>query len=364
MKRIALFLPNLTGGGAERVTVNLARGLCERGVAVDLVPAAAEGPLLAAVDPRVRLVDLRCRRTVAAVPKLARYLRQERPVALLSAIHHANLVALWARRWAGVRVRVVVALHTTLSRALALAPSRTGRLVARMAGAYRAADGVVAVSHGVADDFAHLTGFPRERLTVIYNPTILPELPALAAQPLAHPWFAAGEPPVVLGVGRLIPDKDFPTLLRAAARVQAERPLRVLILGEGAERARLQALIDELEMDAWAALPGFVDNPYPYLAHAALFVLSSVREGLPGALIEALALGTPVAACDCESGPREILAGGRYGPLLPLGDVDALAAAMQAILDHPPPPPPREAWEPYTLARATDDYLHLLEGTP
>jgi glycosyltransferase involved in cell wall biosynthesis len=197
---------------------------------------------------------------------------------------------------------------------------------------------------------------------VVYNPVITPEIMALARQTPDHPWFAAGGPPVILAVGRLTPQKDFPTLLRAFAEVRRRRPARLLILGEGEERAALEALGADLGVAADVALPGFRENAMAYMAGSALFVLSSAWEGLPTVLIEALAAGTRVVSTDCPSGPREILQDGRLGSLVPVGDVAALADAMTAALARPAAPAPAEALTPFTRDAAVDHYLRLIES--
>ena len=330
--KIALFLPSLRGGGAERVMVNLARGFVERGLRVDLVLAKAEGPYLSQVPKEVRVVDLGARRVLYSLPGLVRYLRRERPQAMLSALNHANIVAIWAKLLARVQTNLVVAEHNTLSRSTQNASSVRVKLLPFLIKTfYPYADAVVAVSRGVAEDLVTTTKLPMEKIKVIYNPVITPELFAKAEEPLDHPWFRPGEPPVVLGVGRLTQQKDFPTLIRAFALVRKERPARLMILGEGEERPKLEALVRELRLEEDVVLPGFVDNPYKYMKRAAVFVLSSKWEGLPTALIEALALGIRVVATNCPSGPEEVLEGGKWGRLVPVGDPAGLA---QAILDR------------------------------
>jgi len=334
-EQIALFLPSLRGGGAERVMVNLARGLSERGLVVDLVLAKAEGPYLSQVPPGVRVVDLGAPRVLASLPGLVRYLRQERPKALLSALDHANVVALWARKLAGVPARVVVSVHNTLSRSTTNARNLRDRLIPRWIRAfYPWAHAVVAVSQGVAEDLVRITGLPKEKVRAIYNPVVTPELFAKAEEPLEHPWFVSGEPPVVLGVGRLTLQKDFTTLIRAFALVRKECPARLMILGEGEDRTKLEALVRELGLVEDVALPGFVENPYKYMKRARVFVLSSKWEGFGNVLVEAMALGTPVVSTDCPSGPSEILEGGKWGRLVSVGDVEALARAIVAGLDE------------------------------
>ena len=337
MDKVSLFLPSLHGGGAERVMVNLARGFVERGLAVDLVLAKAEGPYLAEVPKEARIVDLGARRVLYSLPGLVRYLRRERPEAMLSALNHANIVAIWAKLLSRSAQKLVVSEHSFLSQATAHASLRRAKLMPFLINRfYLWADAVVAVSRGVAEDLVVRTGLPRERIKVIYNPVVTPELFAKAEEPLDHPWFAPGQPPVILGVGRLTLEKDFVSLIRAFSSVRKERSARLMILGEGEERPKLEVLVRELGLEGEVSLPGFVNNPYKYMKRAAVFVLSSRWEGLPNVLVEAMALGTPVVSTDCPSGPAEILEGGRWGRLVPVGDEKQLAAAITQVLDTPP----------------------------
>jgi glycosyltransferase involved in cell wall biosynthesis len=358
---IALYLPTLCGGGAERVMVTLANGFADQGLQVDLVLAKAEGSYLADVSPSVRVVDLGASRVLASLPGLVRYLRRERPAALLSAMGHANVVAVAARWLSRVPTRLVVSEHANflLSRqytkivfAHAMAPL--------MRWAYPHADGVVAVSGGVADDLARTIGLLRKRITVVYNPVVTATLLDQVAAHLEHPWFGAGVPPVVLGVGRLTAQKDFLSLIRAFAKVRAQRPCRLVILGEGELRGELEALVTSLGLSADVALPGFADNPFAWMRQASLFVLSSAFEGFGNVLVEAMACGTPVVSTDCPSGPTEILENGRWGRLVPVGDVDALAGAMLATLAETTHPDVATRARDFGVEQAVVGYLGVL----
>jgi glycosyltransferase involved in cell wall biosynthesis len=227
---------------------------------------------------------------------------------------------------------------------------------------YRHADAVVAVSTGVADDLQRRLGIPRSRIHVVPNPVVTGNLTYLANQSVDHEWFATGSQPVVIGVGRLTRQKRFDLLIEAFARLSERCKARLVILGEGEERSRLDALIRKHHLEQDALLAGFVQNPFAYLARAHVFVLSSDWEGLPGALIQALACGTPVVATDCDSGPREILQGGRFGRLVPVGDVAALAEAIHEVVSRPRVPPSPEGCLPYTESVGVDAYLRILRG--
>lgn len=350
----------MAGGGAERAALELATGLAERGLDVDLVLASAEGPRMADIPDAVRVVDLKARRMLTGMPALVRYLRREQPVGIASVLNHANIALLWARRLARHPARVVVIEQNTRSVAAANGKSRRDRWMPRLASRfYPWADCVAGVSAGVADDLVRLTGLDPAKVRVIYNPIVSDELVRRARAPLAHPWLGDGNSTFV-AVGRLRPQKDFPMLLRAFETVRAQRPARLIILGEGNERAALERLAKELGIEDDVQLPGEIANPYAYMARAAAFVLSSRWEGLPTVLIEALRCGAPVIATDCPSGPREILKGGRFGVLLPVGDAEALAGAMIDCLDGKLAPASDESWQPYHRDRVVDDYLEVL----
>lgn len=353
----------------------VAGALARRGYPVTLLLYSAQGPLQEQLPAAIRRVELKAvpgwlarlyalaadpagfksllgpvilpRHTFKTLPYLldvARYLRRERPAVLFAATFDINVEAILARRLAATPTRVVVSERTHVSSWVTLAPPdwRWRFLPGLIRRTYRQADAIVAVSNGVADDLANIAGLPRSCITTIYNPTVQPDLTVKAQAPLEHPWFTAGAPPVVLGVGRLGRQKDFPTLIKAFARLRAERPARLLILGDAdspskrdRRYAQLLGLAAELGVADDLRLEGFVANPFAYMARAAVFVLSSRYEGFPNVLIEALACGCPVVSTDCPAGPAEILDHGRFGPLVPIGDDLAMAEAMGAVLDHP-----------------------------
>lgn len=341
--------------------VNLANGMASRDLAVDLILAEARGPYIELVDSGVRVVDLDASRVAASPFALARYLRRERPDVLLSALLHVNVAALLARNLAPV-ARLVISERNTVSVDMTNMKSRSIRMARWLARRlYRKADGIIAVSRGVADDLVTFFDLPPERIRVVNNPVVTPYLLRQAEEPPADPWFRDADRPVILGIGKLWPQKDFDTLIRAFAHLRQRRPARLVILGEGAERARLTALVRDLNLDGDVALPGFAQNPYSYMARASLFALSSRWEGSPNVLVEAMACGTPVVSTDCPSGPDEILEGGRYGPLVPIGDAERLAEAMARLLDQPTSAQALKARAAdYSVERATAGYLDVL----
>jgi glycosyltransferase involved in cell wall biosynthesis len=227
---------------------------------------------------------------------------------------------------------------------------------------YRSAHAVVAVSRAVADSLQRGLGLLPERIATIYNPVVTPDLFRKAEAPVDDPWFAPDAPPVVMGMGRLVPAKDFATLLRAFARVRAARPAHLLILGEGAERAALESLARELGVAGDVRFAGYDHNPFRFLARASVFALSSIYEGLPGALIQAMACGCRVISTDNDGGSREILDGGALAPLVPPGDPEALARGIGALLDDAARGPARVRYplDRFSEAGTVDAYLRVL----
>lgn len=397
---LALFMRDLEGGGIQKTLLRLATSFSQRGHRVDLVVYKAKGPYLEHIPPGVNLVALKCPvfKPVARglafgyvltadppsvrslpqalrqaweispwlkpLPALRQYLRRARPQALLAAGSVLNCVALLARRLAATPTRLVVSEHDHLSSYIKGKPRQQPcwRSLPRLIGrTYPWADAVVAVSNGTGNELASTAGFPRERIATVYNPVVSAELLEQAEAPLDHAWFSPGSPPVVLSVGRLDDEKDYPTLLRAFARVRAQRPVRLMILGEGRGRPQLEALAAVLGIAGDVALPGFVANPFAYMRRASVLALSSLYEGLSNVLIEALACGCPVVSTDCPSGPGEILQGGRYGKLVAVGDDRALASALlEALESRPDRERLRQRGAEFSVDRGTEQYLEIL----
>jgi len=395
--RLALFTSALTGGGVQRSLRNLAVALVQTGYAVDLlvchgdreqadlleragvrvIVLARSAPMVGRflawrADPtgtpalaRTVLLPLKTWSKVDHLAALRDYLTATRPAGLLSAMTQCNLVALWAHRLAGRPGRLVVSERNMLSSFVRghANKSRWRHLPALVARSYPRADAVVGVSCAVADDLAACTGLARAAIVTAPNPVVDQALREAAAIEPDHPWFAAGQPPVILGVGRLVAQKDPITLLHAFAELRARRPARLMLVGDGPLTPQLAALAGELGVADDLALIGWQDNPFPAMAAAAVFVLPSKFEGLPGVLIQALACGCPVVATDCPGGSAEILDHGHYGRLVPIGDAGAMAGAIEATLDNPPD---RQALktraEHYSAETSAKRYAELLTG--
>ncbi|BCO09765.1 glycosyl transferase [Desulfolithobacter dissulfuricans] len=345
--------------------VTLANGFAGRGIGVDLVLARAEGPYLDEISPDVRVIDLKASRVVTSLPALVRYLRREQPGAMLATMAHANIIAIWARKFARIAPGLLAVREANT---MGISAENTRQLRGRLLPLatrffYPRADAVIANSRGSAEDLSRHAGIAPAKLHVVFNPLDLQTISARAKEKNDHPWFREPGPPVILGTGRLTEQKDFQTLVRAFALARARLEARLVILGEGEDRQKLEKLITSMNLENDISLPGFVSNPYPFMKHASLFVLSSRWEGLPNALLEAIALGTPVVATSCPSGPAEILENGRYGHLVPVGDPEALARAMVETIENPPDPSLlRKRAEDFSSARIIDQYLEILLG--
>ena len=339
--------------------LNLMNTLVDEGVHVDLLLNHTRIPELLKVRDEVNVVELGETDGFMRIPALVRYLRDKQPSVLLANRERAVRVATVALRYSGVSSRIAIRVGMAISMALNRR-NLIQRWLRRSAiiYCYRRADVIIANSKGVAQDVASVTGIPLENIDIVNNPTVSPDIFMEAEEPVGHPWLTPESPPVILGVGRLARQKDFPALLRAFAMLRSKRDCRLVILGEGKERDRLTNLAEELDIREDVDLPGYVSNPFAYMSRAAQFVLSSRWEGSPNVLIQALALGLPVVATDCRSGPREILSNGLYGPLVRVGDAEALYRAMLQMLDSPPDKHfLQAAAEPFRVDNCTKAYM-------
>jgi len=360
--------PKRSGGGVRQWVLTMANALVERGYAVDVLSEApksrfAAEPRLAPGVGRVALGHKLLSRF-----KLDAYVRAHPGVRIVAALNEFNIRAAKLKRRVGERAYVMITQRENLS---ADAEWRSPRKYEAAANEIRrnfgSADAVVSVSHGLTDDLRDNFGIDPARLHTIYNPTYREAYVRAAAEPVDHPWLTTDkDQPGVMAAGRLHFVKGFYDLLDAFALVRAARPARLLILGEGKERPQLQAHLEKLGLQDCVQMPGRKPTTAPWFARSDLFVLSSKREGLPAVLIEAMAVGTPVIATDCPSGPHEILDGGRLAPLVPVGDPQALAAAILRALAGPRPDtaPLQARAAEFSLDRALAQYLALLEQPP
>lgn len=342
-KRIVFHVPSLRGGGAERVFVLMANEMARRGHEVTLFTWNGEGPNAALRADNVHLVDLGIPirgdgfgkpATLGGLWRSARFYRRLKPDAVFSAPEFANLITALALNLGFSKAKFFPSFHAAAS-----IPSNDfgSKIAVLLSGLVAArATKAIAVSAGVGRDIA-ARGVPADKVAVINNP--LP--PAIGRPGQTYPWqadtAALGDGPVIATAGRLVGVKDHKTLLRGFAALLKVRPARLVLFGDGPLRAELEAESRVLGIASRVLFAGYVNDPAACYAAAGLFVLSSTSEGFGNVLIEAMAAGVPVVSTDAPHGPREILADGKYGTLVPVGDAEALAGAIGTMLDQPTP---------------------------
>ena len=366
-KSLAIFLPNLSGGGAERSHLNMATAFVAAGYDVTFLLYRSEGELLSMLPASVQVVALGNARSLMNLWPLRSFLRRARPDYLIANLGHNNIIAVWAAMLARTSTKIIVSEHNVFALDCADKPPWDWRykilpLLYRCFIGHAAA--IVAVSDGVADALAAYCGITRSRITVISNPVITEDFDRNAAEPASHPWLQPGEPPLFLGVGRFIPVKDFATLISAFAIVARQTPARLILLGEGGLRSQLAAQADREGVADRIDMPGYQLNPLPFMRAATALVLSSRHEGFANVLVEALACGTQVISTDCPYGPAEILANGQYGRLVAVGDKQAMAQAMLNAIKHPDvdSAPRRQHAATFTVQNAAKSYIRLFDG--
>lgn len=335
MKKVSILVSYSGDGGVEKITNDLLSGLVQRGIAVDLLLIKAKPPFVDGIPAQVNQIRMRRSSARLATAELVDYLKTEQPAVLMAAKHRGLLLALRARRAAGVNTAIVGQIHSEVTASLASKPwyNRLPRLY-QVRKFYPQADAVIGVSQGVVDDLMTLTGMPMTKFRCIYYPIIDDSLATRAAEQIDHPWLSGERRiPVFLAVGRFTDQKGFDDLLRAFAGVLEQREARLIILGRGPQQDMLEKLAMELDVSEHVDFAGFQPNPLAYMARCDVFVLSSRWEGFGIVLAEAMAANAKVVSTDCRSGPSEILLQGRCAPLVPVGDIKALSAAMLKQLD-------------------------------
>lgn len=338
--KVAIYGCNEGDAGFGHVFINLINSLGHRCEHLEVVTHQAEVPDYDKVAASIRRAIIGSGSGFKRARLLAAYLQREKPDIILcdSNREKSSRILLLARFLAGSSAKIVFRLGVPITRIMEQRNALNAWIYLQSVKyTFGRADFVIANAPGVAADLVEHAHIAAAKIRVVDNPTVAASIQGLALAKIEEDWFADSTVPVILSAGRLRKQKDFETLLRAFALVRVKQACRLVILGEGSERRRLEELIEQLGLRGEALLPGHRPNPFAYMRRAALFVLSSRFEGSPNVLIEALAVGVPVVATDCHSGPREILEDGAYGPLVPVGDAEQMAAAILATLATPLP---------------------------
>lgn len=371
--KIAFVFESFSGGGVQRVVLSLARALANMGKEVILVVWSSRGPFFEEAKQSFKIVDLKVNRALTSIPGIVRFIKNEKPDLLISNfLPHGHSACILAGILAGGKTRIILVNHTHLTESRRYLRKLQGESLPRiikvslLSHLFRflltRASAIVAVSEDVASDFSRKFNIPKREIKVIYNPIDMDEIRLKSKEGVEHPWFRQTGVKVIISVGRLVKSKDYSTLLRAFAVVRERIPCKLVILGEGPERERLENLARNLGIadDVW--IPGFVDNPYKYISRCSVFVLSSLFEGFPLALVEALACGVPVVSTNCKAGPREILDEGKYGRLVEKGSYEEMAEAILESMktDFDRDILMKRARE-FSLERALNGYLKLFE---
>ena len=335
-RSIALFLPTLTPGGIERCFLTLSAGFVERGYDVDLVIAELRGEFQSQVHPQVDLIDLGVDRVLKSFVPLIRYLRSQEPDVLLSGHTHANIVGIWSGKFSRTNTKIAIGVHNPHSRSFG---NKNGFSITKFLYpiSYARADQVIANSRSVARDLASVINLEGSNIASIYNPIQINRIQKLAEECPNERWFDDYD--IIMSAGRLANVKDFQTLIHAFNNLLATRSeIRLVIAGEGEERKKLEKLTNELDLTEKVRFLGYVENPYSYMRAADVYVQSSKWEGFSLTLLEAMACRTSIVSTDCPGGPAEIMENGTYGPLVPVGDPDSLANAIESQLLDPTDP--------------------------
>ncbi|MFP8958345.1 glycosyltransferase [Natrialbaceae archaeon A-CW3] len=330
---VSLFIPDLSIGGAERVFVNLANGLADENLDVELVLLHKQGGFLSYVSNDVEVIELGASRLRYAIPSLSNHIQSKNVSNLITGMTFPNCVTILSKALVRVKksVNVIITEHNTQSEKNDVG-TKVQLSIARIL--YRGADQVIAVSEGVAEDVSEWCNLHKDSIQTIYNP-IVNESTIFEDFPMPDHHAYSTNKDILLGVGRLVEQKNFPLLLEAFNRIESDRDVELVILGEGPKRSELEQKAEDLDCSSVIHFPGFVDDPYPYFAHSDVFVLSSKWEGFGNVLVEAMACGTPVVSTNCPNGPSEILADGEYGTLVPIGQPDTMAVSIQKELVDP-----------------------------
>lgn len=375
-KHIAIVIQDMYRQGGQYVTSLIVKGLIQRGYRIDvLVSQVHKGIERSRPELKpfplpdcVRLIQLPFRQASRNVVPLARYFRCEQPGIIIPMAGHYLVATSLARALSGTKAKLIYVEHN-LHGAIPLKGPETRPVFRRLAAAITQklfvhfasrADKIVAVSRGVQHVLFSKLEMAAEKIVTIHNPVVDDVFLMKKGAGPDHPWLRSKEKPVLVAAGALHAQKGFSTLLQAIALLKKEYDFRLIIFGEGEEREKLEALVEQLGLSSDVSLPGHTENLPGNLSAADLFVLSSLGETFSIVIAEALACGVPVVATDCPVGPREVLADGKYGTLVPVGNVEALSNGIRAAIREKKVAD-KESWLPYRLDTVMDQYESVLK---
>jgi len=336
IRKIAILTHNVEWGAFANLSTSLARGFNQLGIASDVVVLnATEADKLR--YPDVHIVSLGARRTILSVQQTRRYLQEQQPDVIFPMPWYFNVIAIWARAFTQSQTKIIIGEHNVCSLEASIEHKNNPRiryiLPMLMRYTYPYGDGLIGVSQDtITDLLANFKIPPVIPMCAIPNPIDPERIQQLLAEPLDHPWFQDSTIPVVLTVARLAKQKQLEGLLHAFAQVVKTLPARLVILGEGVLRGKLESLCQQLGIAASVAMPGFDHNPYRYMSRCGVFVLASAWEGCPISLQEAMSCGAAVIVNDAPGGSKDVVEYGKSGMMVPNGNVDALAAGIIKLL--------------------------------
>ncbi|HQL67339.1 MAG TPA: glycosyltransferase [Caldisericia bacterium] len=333
-KFITFVLPTLEIGGAEKMTLNLIQGLLNFSYKIDLILINAKGPLLKYVPKGCNIINFKLKHTLFSLFKFIKYLRNETPIVLISSLTHLNIITIISILISRVKTKLIIMEQANLT-----SVTKNNNLKVKIVSIlahflYKRANFIIAVSECVKEDLLKKILGIENKIRVIYNPIPNNDMFLMSSEPVYHKWFLKKNMPIILSIGRLAKEKNYSTLLQAFKLVKNVVRCKLVIIGDGPERENLENLAKNLQINEDLWMPGFDVNPYKYMSKSDIFVLTSIYEGLPNVLIEALALGLPLVSTDCESGPREIIKNNINGLLVKVGDYESLSQAIIYILKN------------------------------
>ena len=332
-KKVALYMPSLQIGGAEKTFIDLARSLFLRGISVDILVSKLKGSGFK-LDDSISVVILNRYRYIFGIPKLIKYLKNKKII--LVAMTGSRLDALIIKKILGNKIKCVIRIDSNLTHQYSCGSIRRKLMLRAVNELYHLADAVICVSDGVAEDFKQAIPGAAHLVRMIYNPITSPDILGKSKQTLKHPWFNGDDDiPMAIFVGRLTRVKRCDLILKAFVEVLKTTKARLLIVGDGVERKNLEKLTNTLGIGDNVYFAGLQSNPYPYIAQSRALVLASTSEGFPTVIVEAMFLGVPVVSSDCPFGPREILQDGKYGKLFAVGDHKAMAKLIMETFNSP-----------------------------